>query len=378
MHDAGDPDRRGYGTALFLPFPGDGEQEERESGQRRHAGTLISGGETVHLPRFDYLEPDTLEEALLLLTSHPDTGRVIAGGTDLLIAMKQRLQTPEYLIGLDRITTLKGVRQQDNMITIGPLTTLEEVIGSPPIREKFPEIIRAAWEVGSPLLRSTATIGGNLCLDSRCRFYNQSLFWRSTRGPCCKTGGTRCHVTGRENMCFSSFSGDLAPVLIALNATVTLAGGRGERVIPLSSFYTGDGRRPNLVMQEKTVILTGIGLPVPDGLKQGAYRKYRLRPSVDFPLVGVAATLTRDRREKGCLDVRIVLTGVGPRPVEALRAREKLLGEELRPDVVAQAAETAAAEIRPAAVDQVTPYYKRKLVRCMVAETLSELGGLSG
>ncbi|MDD4169577.1 MAG: xanthine dehydrogenase family protein subunit M [Desulfotomaculaceae bacterium] len=329
----------------------------------------------MRLPKFQYLEPATLAETIPLLMEHQGRSKVIAGGTDLLVALKQRLHTPAYLISLSNLAALKGIREEDGMVTIGPLTTLEGVSAAPLIREKLPGLAQAAWEVGSPLLRPMATIGGNLCLDNRCRFYNQSLFWRSARQPCCKAGGKVCHVTNKENACFSTYSGDVAPVLIALQAEIKLVGSQGERILPLEQFYTGDGRRPNLIGGGEAELLTEIRIPL-SSHTGCMYKKYRLRDSIDFPVVGVAVALRLDQPQGICREAKIVITGVGSRPVEATQAGEKLTGREMRPEFILAASETAAAEIHPVRTDQVGPSFKRHLVRVMVAEIIRELGGV--
>ena len=329
----------------------------------------------MRLPRFHYFEPGTLEGTLSLLEEHRDRCKVLAGGTDLLVAMKRRLQTPANVISLAGVPLLDGISENNGTLVIGPMTTLERIAGAPEIHEKVPGLARAAWEVGSPLLRTVATIGGNLCLDTRCRFYNQSRFWRTTKGPCCKTGGDRCHVTGRENTCYSSFSGDVAPMLIALGAAIKLVNRQGERILPLKDFYTGDGRRPNLFSDGSSGIMTSIQVPIPSRQAKSTYRKFRFRESIDFPVVGVAVTIEKSHNEAACQDIRIVLTGVGSRPVEALGARQQALGRILSPAVVATMAETAASEVHPVRTDTVTPYYKRNLARIMVAEAIEELGG---
>lgn len=331
----------------------------------------------MRLPKFEYLEPEAVSEAVTLLEKYRGQCSVIAGGTDLLVAMKQRRQTPGYVLSLAKIPALKEIREEGGMLSIGPLATLEEVAASAAIREKLPLLSQAAWEVGSPLLRTVATIGGNLCLDTRCRFYNQSEFWRGARPECHKAGGSTCHVTNKENVCYSTFSGDIAPALIALNSQIRLNGKGGERVLPLADFYTGEGRTPNLLAAGGNEVLTEIKVPLPATGTGGTYRKYRFRESIDFPLVGLAALLRSDPGDGTCRDARLVISGVGSRPLEAVEAGKKLVGKKLNPDIVAEAAETAAAEARPVRTDRVGPQFKKKMVRALVVEVISELGGIN-
>lgn len=330
----------------------------------------------MHLPKFEFLEPVAINEAVNLLGKYPGQCSVLAGGTDLLVAMKQRRQTPKYILSLAKISALKQIQEVAGRITIGSLTTLEEIIASAEIREKLPLLAQAAWEVGSPLLRNMATIGGNICLDTRCRFYNQSEFWRGAKPDCHKAGGVICHVTNKENVCYSTFSGDIAPALIALNAKIRLVGGSGERLLPLAQFYTGVGRKPNLLGANDNEILVEIKVPLLAEGTKGIYRKFRLRESIDFPLVGLAMILRIDSGTEICQDVRLVFSGVGSCPIQAKEAGNLLIGKKLDEETIAAAAEKAAGEVHPVKTDRVTPQFKKKIVRAMVAEVIAELGGV--
>lgn len=331
----------------------------------------------MRLPKFEYLEPEVISEAVSLMEKYRGQCSILAGGTDLLVAMKQRRQMPKYVLSLGKISALKQIREEAGIISIGPLVTLEELVKSSLIQEKLPVLAQAAWEVGSPLLRTVATIGGNICLDTRCSFYNQSKFWRGARPDCHKAGGVICHVTNKENVCYSTFSGDIAPALIALNAEISLAGGGGNQLMPLVRFYTGAGRTPNLLIAGDNRVLVEIKVPLPAEGTRGSYRKYRLRESIDFPLVGLASLVTVDSGEGICRDARLVISGVGSGPVEAIQTANKLIGKKLNPEIIAEAAETAAAEIHPVRTDRVAPQYKKKIIRAMVSEVITELGGVT-
>ncbi len=328
----------------------------------------------MRLPEFEYFEQAYLDEAIDLLEKYGNDCTVIAGGTELVVALKQRLQNPKYLISLDKIPSLKNITDKGDSISIGPLCTLEEIIKSKLIEEKLPALKKAAWEVGSPLLRSVATIGGNICLNTRCRFYNQSLFWRSSREACFKAGGGVCHVAKKESRCNSAFAADLPPVLISYGTKIKLRGAKGTRVLPLESFYTGDGRFPNELLKGSREILTEIEIPLPQGNYAGSYHKFRLRGSIDFPLVGAAVQL-KINDEKFCEEARIILTGVGPAPVEVGQACAKLAGQKLSADLISTVAETAVSEIRPFKTTLVSPRYHQKMARVVMAEALREAGG---
>ncbi|RJX25737.1 MAG: hypothetical protein C4554_06805, partial [Dethiobacter sp.] len=324
---------------------------------------------------FLYLEPETLDEALNKMENSKNKCEIIAGGTDLLIAMKQRLKTPEYLINLEKIPGLKKINEEANTIKLGPMNTLDEIASSDLIKARLPALRQAVWEVGSPLLRSLATIGGNICLNTRCRFYNQSFFWRSSRDKCYKAGGSLCHVTNQNDTCYSTFAADTVPVLISYGARIKLIGQAGERVLPLKEFYTGDGRAPNQILKGNNEILTEIEIPVPEENVRSLYKKYRLRQSIDFPLIGVAVSLNINT-EKYCDDIYIILTGVGSAPLEAKKAKEELLGKKWQPEMVSSAVKAASAEIHPLKTTLVSPRYIREVAGVVINEALQEAGGI--
>ncbi len=327
----------------------------------------------MHLPEFNYYEPHSLDEAVECL-NEGQRGAVVAGGTDLVVALKQRLQKPGFLLSLDKIPSLKGIKSSNEFLSLGAMTTLEEIIKSSLIKERFPALSKAAREVGSPLLRNIATIGGNICLNSRCRFYNQSAFWRSANDLCYKAGGITCHVTKRKNYCASTFCADIPPVLLAYGAVVKLVGPQGERTIMLKDFYTGEGRFPNEIMAGSREILTEVTIPFPPAELKSTYYKFRLRDSIDFPLIGVAVAFEAD--EKGrCKGIRLVFTGVGSGPFEFRHAGEMLSGSELKEELVAQVAERAAGEIHPLKTDLISPRYKREVAKVIIKEAIMEAGG---
>jgi len=293
----------------------------------------MQGGIKLRLPEFKYHEPENLQEATNLISEFNGRYGIIAGGTDLMVKMKQGLQNSQYLISLDKIQALKTIREEAGNIIIGSMNTLDDIVNSEIIKEKLPCLKQAAWEVGSPLLRSMATIGGNICLNTRCRFYNQSYFWRSSRETCCKAGGHICHVTNQKDACYSTFVADTVPALIAYDASIKLVGVDKTRKLSLAEFYTGDGRMPNQILKGSNEILTEIEIPIPTDDIRSVYHKFRVRESIDFPLVGVAVMM-KGKEEKHCQDARLVLTGVGSAPVEAKLAREKIIGRQLTPDLI--------------------------------------------
>ena len=324
----------------------------------------------MRLPRFEHLQAESLEEALDLLSEHGEEAKVIAGGTDVLVSMKHRLFTPRYLLNLKGLE-LDFIEEGTEGLRIGALTKLTDIIKSPFVWEKFSVLARATNYVAAPPLQNMGTLGGNLCLNTRCFFYNQSQFWRQARSLCFKTGGEMCHVVKGGDHCYSVYRGDLAPVLIALEARVKLAKKDSERMIPLLDLYTGKGEGP--IALEAGEILTEVEIPAPAGSWGGDYQKLRYRGAMDFPLVGVAAVLHLDGGS--CAKAKVVLTAVGSAPVVVEEAEKLLEGQKLDEKVIARAAEAAYEVAHPVANVGSTPLYRRKMVRVMTKRAIANAWG---
>src|SRR5215467_2455683 len=241
-------------------------------------------------PAFRLIRSRNLPDALAALSQHASEGarstRVLAGGTDLLPSMRQRLFQPEYVLDLRLINELKGIRETEQGIEIGALTALSEIENSELLKRNCPVLVEAAKTVASPLIRNMSTIGGNVCLDTRCLWYNQSLAWRKSCGFCIKKDGDLCHVAPGGNQCWAAFSGDTPPALLCLDAQIEIAGPAGMRRIPLHDFYTGEGDAH--MKLEPSELITRVILPASSSGWRGAYRKLRIRGSIDYPLAGVA------------------------------------------------------------------------------------------
>ena len=325
----------------------------------------------MRLPRFEYLQLESLEGALDLLSQYGEEAKVIAGGTDLLVSMKQRLLPPKYLLNLKGLAELDFIEEGKAGLRIGALSRLTTIAKSPLVREKFPFLAQAASYVSAPPLQNMGTLGGNLCQNTRCFFYNQSQFWRQARPLCFKTGGEMCHVVQGGNHCYSVYQGDLAPVLIALEAKVKLARKGVERVIPLLDLYTGKGEAP--IGLEAGEILTEVEIPVPAALWGGDYQKLRYRGALDFPLVGVAAVLNRN--SETCGRAKIVLTAVASVPIVVEQADKLLEGQEPNEEIITKAAEAAYEAAHPVANVGSTPLYRRKMVRVMTQRAIAHAWG---
>jgi len=314
----------------------------------------------VSLPSFQLLRPKTLNEAIALMASYDGDMKIIAGGTDLLPSMKQKLFTPPYVLDLRAISELRGIRStQDDGVEIGALTTLSAIEHSPLIRKDYPVLYEAARAVASPVLRNMGTIGGNLCLDTRCLWYNQSLLWRKSCGFCLKKDGDLCHVAPGGNICWATFSGDTPPALLCLRAEIDIAGPNGSRRTPLSEFYVNDGIvRLHLAPNE---IVTRVHLPGSSAGWRGSYQKLRVRGSIDYPLAGVAVALKL--RLGGVEDARVAITAVNPAPFLVKDADAQLVGALPTEELAERIGELAARTAKPLTTSALTPEYRREMVR---------------
>ena len=325
----------------------------------------------MRLLEFDYLEPESLEDAAIKMGEFNGNCQVIAGGTDLLIALKQRLTAPSGLVSLDKIPSLRDIKEKNGVIVIGAMCTLEDILCSELIAKKLPALKQAAWS-RFPLC---APHDWRKCLfKHEMPFLNQSSFWRSAWKHVLRPEAVFA-ITNKQESCVSTFSADIPPALIAYGANIRLVGPGGERTLPLDQFYTADGRFPHKILAGSREILTEIEVPVPTAQVGSTYHKYRLRESIDFPLLGVAVML-KLHDGKFCEDARLVITGAESAPVEAVRAREELLHHELEPDLLATVAKTAASEIHPIKTSLVSPRYKREVAKIIVTEALKKAGGI--
>jgi 4-hydroxybenzoyl-CoA reductase subunit beta len=326
----------------------------------------------MQLPKFEHLEPESLAEAVAMLAEHAGQAKPIAGGTELLVSMKQRLVAPDYLVNLKGIAELDFIAEEDGGLRVGALTRLADVIRSPVVQERWPVLAQAAAAVGAPPLQQMGTVGGNLCLNTRCFYFNQSSSWRKIRGACYKTGGDTCHVVKDGKRCLATYQGDVAPVLVALGATVRIAANEGERVVPLGDLYTGKGKRP--VALEAGEVLVEVRVPGADPRTSGDYQKLRYRGAMDFPLVGVAAVLSKDGSGV-CTAASVVLTGVGRGPVSVEEASQILQGQEITEQVAARAAEAAYEAAHPVNNVGSDAAYRRKMVRVLTRRAILNARG---
>jgi 4-hydroxybenzoyl-CoA reductase subunit beta len=326
----------------------------------------------MRLPPFTYLAPRSVAEATRMMADHGPDAMLVAGGTDLYPNMKRRQFEPKVLVGLRGIRELSGVRGEAKTgLVIGAGTTLTQVSEHPVIQEQFPALATAAGLVSTPPLRNMGTLGGNVCVDPRCNYYNQSYQWRRAIGFCMKKDGDICLVAPGSSRCWAVSSGDTGPVLWSLGARIRLVGRNGERVIPIEALYKDDGI--DYLAKAPDEVLTEILLPPADGIRS-AYLKLRRRGSFDFPVLGVAVAL---RMENGTVNAaRIVLGAVASQPREAAEAQTLLAGQRLTSELIEKVADAAARPSKPLDNTDFTHPYRKKITRVFVVRALRRLAGL--
>lgn len=328
----------------------------------------------LRLPPFDYIAPRSVDEAVDTLSDCGPEAMIVAGGTDLYPNMKRRQFEPRVLVGLRDLPELRGLRGDVNSgVVIGAGMTLTQLSSHPAIQHHYPALARAAGLVSTPQLRNVGTIGGNLCVDTRCNYYNQSYHWRKSIGFCMKKDGNICLVAPGSPRCWAVSSSDTAPVMVTLGARVRLVGPNGEREIPVQALYQDDGIA--YLTKGPHEILTEILIPPADGLKS-TYWKLRRRGSFDFPVLGVAVALRQD--DDGTVtDARIALGAVRSCPIEAKEAEQMLVGQKLTPDVIDRAAQLAYRLAKPLDNTDLPHFWRKRMARVYVARALRELAGVT-
>jgi 4-hydroxybenzoyl-CoA reductase subunit beta len=294
------------------------------------------------LPRFEWASPATVDETIELLREHGAGALLIAGGTDAMPNLKHRLHEPGIVVHLGRVRDLAFVRDESDGLHIGPLVTLREIEAHPTVRRDFPTLARAAGLVAGPQLRNMGTIGGNLCLDTRCTYYNQTYLWREALGFCLKKDGVHCHVVPQGKRCVAAHSSDVAPVLISLEAEVEIANASGRRVVSVDEFFVPDGTHNNVLQPGD--IVTRLFVPSRSrGLRAG-YQKLRPRQAIDFPMLSVAfATDAADPLERA----RLVVSALAARPRVIHGLDTVVRGRSLDASLADELARAAEKQCRP-------------------------------
>jgi 4-hydroxybenzoyl-CoA reductase subunit beta len=324
----------------------------------------------LRLPAFRYHRPDTVPDAVALLAEHGPDALPMAGGTDLVPNMKHRLFEPGHLVALGGLAELRGIEVRSGALTIGAGETLSRVARDPLVRRHLPALADAAGHVAGPQLRNRGTLGGNLCLETRCTYYNQTEFWRQALGFCLKKDGDVCHVTRVGRKCVAAHSADTPPVLMTVDAVVELVGPAGPRELPITDFFVADGIANT--RREPGEILTRVRVPLPEPGVRTAYAKLRQRRAVDFPLLTVAVA-ARFEPDGAVRWIRGVVTALGARPRELTGWDDLARSKPLDDQAVDVLAERAHRQCHPLENITVDPEWRRAMVPVYVRRALGQL-----
>ena len=324
----------------------------------------------LRLPPYEYHQPRALDDALDLLAGYGDDAMPIAGGTDLVPNMKHKLFTPGHLVALRGLPELRGIERENGDVRIGAAESLAAVSEHPDVAGPFPSLARACGDISGPQLRRMGTIGGNVCLDTRCTYYNQTQFWREALGFCLKKDGDDCHVVKGGTRCVAAHSADGATALMTLDATLEIAGTDGRRTVTIEEFFTSDGvwnRR-----MERNEILVAVRVPLPPPDARFSFQKLRIRESIDFPLMNLAATGRFDDGGR-VTGLRMVLSGMGSYPRKIGKLEEAAVGNLLDDRVIDAIAHQAFRQTHPLANIPVDVEWRREMVPVLVRRALTEM-----
>jgi 4-hydroxybenzoyl-CoA reductase subunit beta len=326
----------------------------------------------LRLPSFRLHQPASLAEAATILAAEGDAARLVAGGTDLWPNMKRRHQQAEHVVSLARIAHLRGVHANGDL-RIGAMETLTDVERHAAVRERFPALARAVGWISSPLLRNMGTLGGNVCLDTRCTYYNQNEEWRQAIAYCMKAQGTICWVAPSSPRCWAVQSSDSAPMLVALGARVKLVSTAGEREIPITALYRDDGME--YLTKRRDEIVAEIVVPgAADAAScRTAFFKLRRRGSIDFGVLSVAVALWMDGDV--VRDARVVLGSIASLPAVAEEVASVLVGERLSDETLRAAAAKARSATTPMDNTDLDPRWRGQVTPIYVERTLREAAG---
>ncbi|HEY1363270.1 MAG TPA: 4-hydroxybenzoyl-CoA reductase subunit beta [Xanthobacteraceae bacterium] len=332
------------------------------------------------LPEFELLHPTTVEEAIAARAAHRDSA-LLGGGTDLIVNIRRGIVAPPVLIDISRVAELRGIAADAETIEIGACVTLAELAAQPVVRTHYPVLAQAAHCIAGPTQRQMGTVGGNLCLDTRCLFYNQSEWWRAANNHCLKTTGQICHVAPKSRgVCFASFSGDLAPALLTLGAEVDLIGPAGKRTLPLAQLYIGRARQDQPITETNGdgrhflalrpgEILARVRARNTPGLRS-AYDKVRVRRSIEYPVTGAAVALVRSGDILA--DLRVAFTGTNPRPV-LLEGTSALCGGALDERVSAGLDALVREQVMSMKTTLTPGHYRRRVAGVLARRLLARL-----
>ena len=327
----------------------------------------------LRLPEFNYIQPRSLKQATKALVDLGADAMLVAGGTDVYPKMKRGQFTPRHLISLRALRELKGIRQNQEGLWIGAGESLTTISNHRLIANHFPALAHAAESVSTPQLRNMGTIGGNILVDTRCNYYDQTFFWRQAVGFCMKKDGDICLVAPGSAKCLAIASSDTSPVLVSLGAEAILVNNHGERRVKLEDLYRDDGI--DYSTKAKDEVLKGLFIP-PESLgRRNVYLKLRRRGSFDFPILGVAATMETDERGE-CRHASIVLTAVASAPKIVPEASTLLQGKKVTKELIDTVADAAAKISHPLDNTDMDYWYRKRMAKVYTQRALAQVAGI--
>ena len=324
----------------------------------------------MKLSPFQYHAPTSLSGCARLLQSYGEEAVLAAGGTELFVRMKLGLVKKAHLVSVSEIKGIDAVSvDKKGALILGAGATVSALTNSSIVRKNSPALAQAAALVATTQIRNMATLGGNILQETRCFYYNRSAAWRKAVPACFKRGGDVCHVVPKGKKCFAVYQGDLAPLLIVLGSTATVFRNGKQEETPLENLFTGDGKFP--FGKGEGPVLTRVHVPPMEKGAHAAYRKYRLRSGMDFPLAGVAIMI----RKKAAVieDLKVCLTGVASAPIVVSKASELAQGKNLTAELVAKIADAAFRAAQPVGNVESSPSHRRAMVRLMAEEILAAI-----
>jgi len=327
----------------------------------------------LRLPDFNYIQPRSLKQATKALSDLGPDAMLVAGGTDVYPKMKRGQFTPRHLVSLRGLRELKGIRQIKDGLWIGAGESLTAVSRHRVIAKHLPALAHAAESVSTPQLRNMGTIGGNVLVDTRCNYYDQTFFWRQAVGFCMKKDGEICLVAPGSEKCLAIASSDTAPVLVSLGAEVIVVSKQGERRVKLEELYRDDGI--DYCAKGKDEVLKGLLIPKEVLGRRNVYLKLRRRGSFDFPILGVAATMDVDDSGE-CRDARVVLTAVASAPKIVPEATTMLQGKKVTKELIDAVADAAAKISHPLDNADLDYWYRKRMAKVFTRRALAQLAGV--
>ncbi len=317
------------------------------------------------LPAFDLARPASLADALALIAGDPQA-RLLGGGTDLIPNLRRGIERPPLLVDLSALPGFADIGWAATGLALGAGITLARLAADGTVGQRYPALTEAAAAVAGPGHRTVATLAGNLCLDTRCVYYNQSEWWRAANGYCLKRGGETCHVAPQGKRCHAAFSGDMAPALLALGAEVELVSLRGTRRIALAELYRDDGASHLTIARDEVLLRVHVPPPPP----RCGYRKARVRGAMDFPLAGVACALGMGNGSIATL--RVALTGTNSHPF-VLAGSDEFIGQPLSDALLARLSKLVQKQVSPMRSTATATNYRRLVASVLAQRLLREL-----